>query len=193
MSERKQEVSDGYSTKFAVFYSFGQLSDVIGYQMFVFLIFTFYYAVVGLNINLITFGFIIWSVWNAFNDPLIGALSDRTNTRWGRRKPYVLIGFIPYCIITVLLWTPPIDAEILTFIYFIITILLFDTIYTSFSMGQASMFPEIFKNEEERTKANNIRQIFTIIGLIAAFVMPTFFIPKLDSPKYFLNYRLGNG
>jgi GPH family glycoside/pentoside/hexuronide:cation symporter len=189
MSERKEEVPDRYSTKFAIFYSFGQLSDVIGYQMFVFLIFTFYYAVVGLNINLITIGFIIWSVWNAINDPMIGNLSDRTNTRWGRRKPYVLIAFIPYGIITVLLWTPPIDAEILTFIYFIITILLFDTIYTSYSMGQASMFPEIFKNEEERTKANNIRQIFTIIGLIVAFVMPTFFVPKLDSPKYFLNYR----
>jgi GPH family glycoside/pentoside/hexuronide:cation symporter len=189
MNQRNKVNSDGYSTKFAVFYSFGQLSDVIGYQMFVFLIFTFYYAVVGLNINLISLAFIIWSIWNAINDPLIGALSDRTNTRWGRRLPFVYIGFIPYCIITVLLWTPPIDGEILTFIYFLITILLFDTIYTSYSMGQASCFPELFKNEEERAKANNIRQIFTIIALIAAFVMPTFFIPKLDSPKYFINYR----
>ena len=56
-------------------------------------------------------------------------------------------------------------------------------------MGQAALFPEIFKNLEERAKANNIRQIFTVIALIFAFIMPTLFIPKLDSPKYFLNYR----
>ncbi|MBD3254579.1 MAG: MFS transporter [Candidatus Lokiarchaeota archaeon] len=189
MSLKQKQNKNGYSTKFAVFYSFGQLSDVIGYQMFVFLIFTFYYAVVGLNINLITLGFVIWSIWNAINDPLIGTISDRTNTRWGRRLPFVLIGFIPYCIITVLLWTPPIEAEIATFIYFIVIIILFDTIYTSYSMGQASMFPELFKNLKERAKANNIRQIFTIIALIAAFIMPTFFIPQLDNPKYFVNYR----
>lgn len=188
MSEKIKEVDEGYSSKFAVAYSFGQLSDVIGYQMFVFLIFTFYYAVVGLNINLITIGFIIWSVWNAINDPMIGTISDRTNSRWGRRLPFVYLGFIPYCIITVLLWTPPTTSEIAGFIYFIIIIILFDTIYTSYSMGQASMFPELFKNEEERAKANNIRQIFTIVALLVAFVMPTFFIPKLDDPKYYTNY-----
>ena len=186
-NNKKKEVV--YSNKFATLYSFGQLSDVIGYQMFVFLIFTFYYAVVGLNVNLVSIGFVIWSVWNAINDPLIGALSDRTNTRWGRRKPFVLIGFVPYCIITVLLWTPPTGSEILTFVYFVIIIILFDTIYTSYSMGQASMFPELFKNLEERAKANNIRQVFTIVALIVASVFPTFFIPQLDSPKYFINYR----
>ncbi|TFG06891.1 MAG: MFS transporter [Promethearchaeota archaeon] len=188
MSKKNESSADTYSTKFALSYSFGQLSDVIGYQMFVFLIFTFYYAVVGLNVNLITIGFIIWSVWNAINDPMIGTLSDRTNTRWGRRLPFVYLAFLPYCVITVLLWTPPTTSEIAGFIYFIIVIVLFDTIYTSYSMGQASMFPELFKNEEERTKANSIRQIFTILALIVAFVMPTFFIPKLDDPRYYSNY-----
>jgi oligogalacturonide transporter len=56
-------------------------------------------------------------------------------------------------------------------------------------MGQASMFPELFKNLDERAKANNIRQVFTIVGLIVAFVLPTFFIPQLDNPKYLTNYR----
>ena len=189
MSLKNKSKKDVFSTKFATAYSFGQLADVIAYQLFVFLIFTFYYAVVGLNINLITLGFIIWSVWNAINDPLIGALSDRTHTRWGRRTPYILIGIVPLCIVTILLWTPPTNSEIATFIYFVVIILIFDTVYTTFSMGQSTLFPEIFTNLEERTKANNIRQIFTVIGLIIAFIMPTFFIPKLDSPKYFINYR----
>jgi len=188
MSNKNKSVIEPFSTKFAISYSFAQITDVIGYYMFTFLIFTFYYAVVGLNVNWITFGFIIWSIWNAINDPLIGALSDRTNTRWGRRLPYVLVGIVPFCIIMILLWTPPTTSDIQSFIYFIFIIILFDTSYTCYSMGQAAMFPELFKNLEERAKANNIRQIFTVLGLVVGFIMPTFFIPKLDDPKYFINY-----
>ncbi len=181
---------DTKSTNFMISYSFGQLSDVIGYQMFTFLIFTFYYAIIGLNVNWITIGFIIWSVWNAFNDPMVGYISDRLNTKWGRRKPLVYVGIIPLLTLMVLLWTPPLNSKIISFIYFIIIILAFDTAYTSFSMGQATLFPELFKNLEERAKANNIRQIFTIFGLIIAFIMPTFFIPKLTNPQYIGGYIL---
>lgn len=62
-------------------------------------VFSFYYVAVGLQALTIMFAFILWSIWNAFNDPLIGFLSDRTKTRWGRRKPYLMIGLIPVLIL----------------------------------------------------------------------------------------------
>ena len=64
----------GYSNKKLASYGIGQISDITSYQTFSFLVFTFYFAVVGLNVILITLGFIIWSIWNSLNDPFIGYL-----------------------------------------------------------------------------------------------------------------------
>lgn len=177
-----------YSTKKAVFYSLAGFTDVVLFQFFTFLIFTFYYAVVGLNINLITTIFIIWSIWNAFNDPFLGAMSDKTSTKFGRRKPYIIIGIIPLLIVNILLWTPPMGAEIATFAYFLIIIIVWELFYTMWSVNQTALFPEMFQNLEQRTKANTIIQFFQIISLMIAFIMPSFFIPKYDDPQYLSNY-----
>ncbi len=187
MSKDKQE---DYTVKKASSYGIGQFADTIALQMFTFFIFTFYFSVVGMDVNLITVVFIIWSIWNAINDPLMGALSDRTQTKLGRRKPYMIVSIIPLCVIMVLLWTPPVYSELASFIYFIIVVILFDITYTMYDLNYASLFPEMFQDLDNRAKANNIKQGFTVIGLIFAFIMPTFFIPKLDDPQYISNYSV---
>jgi len=174
----------------AIMYSFAGIADTMSYQMFTFYIFNYYYTVVLGDIFLVSLGYILWSIWNAINDPLIGILSDRTSTKWGRRKPYIVGGIIPTCIILVLLWMAPVDSGIIGFIYFIIMINLFDTSYTSYSLSQTSLFPEMFQNLEERTKANNYVQIFNIIGLLFAAILPSLFIEELLSPATSIPVRL---
>jgi len=147
--------------KKAFFYSFGQISDVSAYQAFILLIFTFYFTVVQINIWLITLGYFIWTVWNMFNDPLIGYLSDRTHTKWGRRLPYIVVFFVPLAVVMYLLFTPPLSVgpinEVGNFYYFLMIILVFELFYTAFSLNLTSLFPEVFMTEQERTKANNVR------------------------------------
>jgi len=177
-----------YSKKKGILFGIGQFSDAIASQMFTIYVFTFYYAVVGLDVNLITLGFILWSIWNAINDPLLGALSDRTKTKWGRRTPYIIASIIPLCIIMILLWTPPTDSAISSFIYFLVVMALFDTFYTMYDLNYCALFPEMFQGLSDRAKASAVKQIFTVLGLLFAFLLPTFIIPDLTDSAYMTEY-----
>jgi GPH family glycoside/pentoside/hexuronide:cation symporter len=144
---------------------------------------TFYFAAVRLPIHYIMAAFILWTVWNAINDPLIGYLSDRTNTRFGRRKPFIMIGLIPILIIEIILWIPPVpvgDDYFITFLYLLVMLFCYDTFYTMVSLPYDSLFPELYTSVEERADVNSIRQVLSTIGLIAAFLIPGIFIGNQD-------------
>jgi len=199
MNEIKKEIEESYSFKKAARYSTGQIADQAAYQTFTFLVFTFYFAVVQLEIGFIVSGFIIWAFWNSFNDPMLGYLSDKTHTRFGRRLPYIMVAIVPLGIIIFLLFTPilpiGVDNQIGNFIYFMIIIIIFELFYTMFSLNATSLFPETFISEDERTKANNVRQAFLILGLIIAFVLPGLFIEDYapdpsDADKALGEYQL---
>jgi len=152
--------------------------------------------VVQLNITIITIGFIIWAVWNAFNDPMLGYLSDRTHTRFGRRMPYIMIAIVPLGVVLFLLFTPPlpigVENQFGNFLYFMLIIILFELFYSMFSLNATSLFPETFITEDERTKANNVRQVFLIFGLIVAFILPGLFVEDYSDPstKTLVEYQI---
>ncbi len=143
-------------------------------------VFSFYFSAVKLNVNYIMLAFIIWTIWNAFNDPIIGYLSDRTSTRWGRRKPYIMVGTIPIIILEIIIWTPPTSDEFLQFIYLLLMLLCYDTFYTMIALPFDSLFPELYTSVEERAQVNTIKQILAIVGLIAAALVPGMLIGELD-------------
>ena len=130
-------------------YGIGATSDGITYQTFTFLVFTFYYAVIGIDVNLVTIGFILWSIWNAVNDPLLGFISDKTKTRFGRRTPYIIVSFIPLSLMMFFLWTPPADNISMSFIYFLLAIMIFDGLYTMNALNLTALFPEMWLEEDE--------------------------------------------
>ncbi len=155
----------------------------MSHQAFQFLIFTFYYAVVGVNVNILMWAFIIFAVWDSINDPLLGPISDRTQTRVGRRRFWVLVSLIPFALINLFLFTPPLAAdEMGKATYMIIVIMVYDFFYTLFSLNQVAMFSEMFKTEKKRSQANMYKNILTIVGIIFGFVLPTVIISPI-APK----------
>ena len=106
-------------------------------------VFAFYFIAVGLPISYILAAYVIWTIWNALNDPLLGYISDRTHTKWGRRKPFIILGTIPILIIEIILWIPPTDSHFITFIYLLIMLICFDTFYTMITFFDA-LFPELY-------------------------------------------------
>lgn len=188
MSEKKKKTG-----RIAAIYSFGNIADITAYQSFILLIFTFYYSVVGIQIELVTIGFIIWSFWNMINDPLLGYFSDRTHTKYGRRRPWIMIAFIPLAIIMIFLFTPPLPLGIANqvgnFAYFMFIIIIFELFYTMYSLNVTSMFPEVFLTVKERTQGNNIRAVYTIIGLIVAFLLPGLIIRDFTDAAYLKQFQ----
>jgi GPH family glycoside/pentoside/hexuronide:cation symporter len=144
-------------------------------------VFSFYFSAVRLNVDLIMLAFVLWTIWNAVNDPLIGYISDRTNTRFGRRRPFIMIGTIPVLILEIILWLPPLNSDIANFIYLLIMLICYDTFYSMIALPADSLFPELYTSVEERAEVNTIKQILSTIGLIAAALVPGFFIGEVDT------------
>ncbi|MHA1683023.1 MAG: MFS transporter [Promethearchaeota archaeon] len=174
---------NNHDKKSILAFSQGEIGDNIAYQSFSFLVFTFYFTVVKIPISLISGGFIIWSIWNAINDPLIGYLSDRTKSKRGRRIPWMIGATIPLAVVMILLFTPPVHAsfQISSYVYFLVLLFAFDTIYTCFNLNYNAAFSEQFTSMEKRSKVGGIRIRFVIVSLILAFVMPTILIDDLTN------------
>ncbi len=171
------------SPRTRIAFATGEIGDNVAYQTFTFLVFTFYFTVVKLPVLWISLGFIIWSVYNSLNDPLIGYLSDRTNSKRGRRIPWMMAAVIPLATLMILLFTPPIvmNSDVLNFIYFLIILFAFDTFYSAFNLNYNALFSEMFITVEDRTSVGRLRGIFVTISLILAFVLPTIIIEDLTN------------
>lgn len=186
MNETEKEVRYGTGQKWA--FGSGNFATWFINSAFNLWVFTFYFSAVKLNVTYIMFAFIIWTIWNAINDPLLGYISDRTHTRWGRRTPYFVIGLVPVLILEIIIWMPPTGDQFLTFIYLLIMLICYDTFYTMIALNQDSLFPELYTSVDERSRVNTIKQITASIGLIGSALIPGIFIGDIDvMDGYLLN------
>jgi GPH family glycoside/pentoside/hexuronide:cation symporter len=114
---------------------------------------------------------LIGRIWDAVNDPLVGWLSDRTVTRWGRRRPWLLWGAIPFGLFFFLLWyVPPFDANGL-FVYYVVISILLDTAYTVINVPYTALTPELTHDYDERTSLNSYRFAFSVGGALLSAVL----------------------
>jgi GPH family glycoside/pentoside/hexuronide:cation symporter len=127
--------------------------------------------VVGLDPRLGSFGALAGIVWDAINDPIIGILSDRLRTRWGRRRPFLLWFAIPFGLSFVTLWSAP-DWESQTslLIYVTLSFMLADTLQTLVGVPFLSLTPELTPDYDERTTLTSYRSFFQLAGALAVVI-----------------------
>jgi GPH family glycoside/pentoside/hexuronide:cation symporter len=112
--------------------------------------------------------------WDALNDPLFGYWSDRTRSRWGRRKPYMLLGAIPFGLTVWLLFSlPPGLMGVKAFLAVLGSFLLADTFQTMVSVPYYALSAELTYDYDERTSLISIRMIFTVLGYILGAALTT--------------------
>jgi len=130
--------------------------------------------VVGLEPRLASIAALAGIIWDAINDPLVGTLTDRTRTRWGRRRPYLLFFAIPYGLSFMLLWwAPPFESQVSLAITVTLAFMLSDTLQTLVGVPFYALIPEIVKDYDERTSLTSFRMFFNLlVSLVAAVTAP---------------------
>jgi glycoside/pentoside/hexuronide:cation symporter, GPH family len=140
----------------------------------------FYNQVIGLSAQLVGLAVMIALIIDAFIDPLIGHLSDRTNTHWGRRHPWLYASLIPVGLSWFLLWNPPDWGETGLFFYLIGVAILVRSAIALNEVPSAAMLPELTTDYHERTNVIRYRYLFGWLGGLfllwlayAVFLVPT--------------------
>jgi Na+/melibiose symporter-like transporter len=104
----------------------------------------FYTQTIGLSASLAGIALSISVVWDAISDPLMGIISDRTHSRWGRRRPYIAIGSILLAISIGFLFTPPkVSEQWLLFLYLLFTYVMVNTAMTVLSVPHLALGGEL--------------------------------------------------
>lgn len=152
-------------------YSFGNFANTIAYQVFGNRINFYYVDVLGLNAGVAGILWSIYGLWNAINDPLMGQVSDRTRSRFGRRVPYVAFGAIPLGLSFFFLWTPPRQSPFLLAAYFLMILFIFDTLYSLTIIAYNALFPEVAPTPRDRIDLSAVREILATIALLASFIL----------------------
>jgi len=160
-------------------YSFGNFANTIAYQVFGNRINFYYVDVLGLNAGVAGILWSIYGLWNAINDPLMGQISDRTRSRFGRRVPYVAFGAIPLGLAFFFLWTPPSQSPFLLAAYFLMILFIFDTLYSLTFIAYNALFTEVAPTSRDRIDLSATREILATSALLASFILAPIIAEKV--------------
>lgn len=123
---------------------------------------------VGLRPQLASLAALTGIIWDAINDPLVGSISDNTQTKWGRRRPFLLLFSIPFGAAFILLWwAPPWNSQLILFIHITLAYMLADTLQTLVVVPFLSLTPELSQDYDERTSLTTFRMLFNLLASLA--------------------------
>ncbi len=145
-------------------YGFGDMASSMFWKVFSAYLPIFYTNVFGLDLGVAASLFLVTKLWDAVSDPMMGIIADRTNTKWGKYRPYLLWIAVPFAIAGVLLFTTPDFGETGKEVWAYITYMLMMTVYTAINVPYGSMLGVMTDDTDEKTVFSSYRMFFAYAG-----------------------------
>ena len=163
-------------------YSLGAIPSALPFNMIQGMMLTFLTLFAGLSLELYGILLIIYGIWNAINDPLIGYYMDKIKTKWGRRVPWIVIGIIPFTIGFIFLWWIPYTEEILVFFHALIMLFLFDIGFTMTMTAWSALYTEMYEDEKERASIVAGKDTIAFISSMIGIILPLMIADAIGWP-----------
>ena len=150
-------------------YGFGDMSSSMFWKIFSYYLPFFYSNIFGLSLAHAGTLVLVTKLYDAVSDPVMGLIADRTNTRWGKYRPYLLWIAIPFAIAGVLaFFTPQTDNYTFKHVYAYVTYILMMTVYTAINVPYGAMLGVMTDDSREKSVFSSFRMFFAFIGSFIA-------------------------
>ena len=157
-------------TSFAekVGYGFGDMSSSMFWKIFSYYLPFFYSNIFGLRLDQVALLLVITRIWDAISDPMMGILADRTHTRWGKYRPYLLLMAAPFALCGILLFTTPDAGATAKLVWAYVTYILMMTVYTGINVPYGAMLGVMTDDSDTKTVLSSFRMFFAYAGSFVA-------------------------
>lgn len=158
-------------------YGFGDMASSMFWKLFGSYLMIFYTDVFGLSATVVGTMFLVTRIWDSAFDPIVGVIADRTHSRWGKFRPYLLYLAVPFAIIGVLTFMTPDLEDMGKVIYAYFTYSLMMMVYSAINVPYASLLGVISSDPKERNILSTYRMTFAYIGSFIALLL---FMPMVN-------------
>jgi len=158
-------------------YGFGDMASSMFWKLFGSYLMIFYTDVFGLPAAVVGTLFLVTRVWDSAFDPIVGVVADRTHTRWGKFRPYLLMLAVPFSVIGVLTFITPSLNDSGKLIYAYVTYSLMMMVYSAINVPYASLLGVISADPKERNTLSTFRMAFAYVGSFIALLL---FMPMVN-------------
>lgn len=145
-------------------YGFGDMSSSMFWKIFTAYLPFFYSNIFGLSLTATGVLMLVTRIWDAVSDPMMGIIADRTRSRWGKYRPWLLWMAAPFAIAGVLLFTTPDLGETGKTVWAFVTYILMMTVYTAINVPYGSMLGVMTDDSDEKTVFSSYRMFFAYGG-----------------------------
>ncbi len=149
-------------------YGFGDMASSMFWKVFSYYLPFFYANVFGISLVDTGILLLVTRIWDAVSDPMMGIVADRTSTRWGKYRPYLLWVAAPFSICGILLFTTPDWAYGARLVWAYVTYILMMTVYTGINVPYGAMLGVMTDNSQEKTVFSSFRMFFAYGGSFIA-------------------------